>query len=211
MHGSPSTRQRLLDTLKRGGGDVTIRELSRELRLSPMAVFRQLSVLEEEGLVFSESRRHGKGRPSKHFFLTSHGHERFRRAYGEFAVDLLETLRDSEGLATVGEILEQRERAHIESSRSRVCGATLEDRVQSVAVVLSEDGFMAEADPIDEQNCRLRLMNCAVERVARKFPRLCSCEAMLIQELADATVSRERHLLKQDPFCSYLVTRSSSV
>lgn len=205
MVGASSTREHLLDVLKRRGGDLTTRELADAVSLSAMAVFRQLSALEAEGLVYSHRCRQGKGRPAKHYFLTQRGHESFERTYSELALDLLKSLKAADSPGAVDAVLEHRRKARLASGRKRVNGTSLESRVRALAAVLTEEGFMADAERVEDGVYRLRLMNCAVERVARQFPGLCSCEAMLIEELTGAEVTRERHLLRQDAFCSYLI------
>ena len=200
-----STRQRLLRILKDCGGDAAIKELCVDLGLSPMAVHRHLDLLEKEGLVFSQARKLGKGRPPKRFFLTQQGHEGFERSYDVLADDVLVALRLLDGKEKIKEVFDLRKDQHLEEARRRILGTTLEARIHSLTAMLSEDGYRADWRKLGSNRYEIRLMNCAIDRVARRFPQLCLCEEEFLSEVLKTEVRRERHILQKDQFCSYLV------
>ncbi len=202
-----STRRRVLRILKDRGGDVSIKELCGELGLSPMAVHRQLDLLEKEGLVFSQARKFGKGRPPKHFFLTQEGHEGFERSYDELANDVLVALRFVDGKEKIKQVFDSRKNRQLEEARGRILGTTLEARIHSLTAMLTEDGYMAEWRKVGSNRYEIRLMNCAVDRVARRFPQVCLCEEEFLSEALGTRVRRNRHILQKDQFCSYVVER----
>jgi predicted ArsR family transcriptional regulator len=202
-----STRQRVLRILKERGGDVAIKELCGDLGLSPMSVHRQLDLLEKEGLVFSQARKLGKGRPPKRYFLTQKGHEGFERSYDDLASDVLVALRSLDGREKIKELLDLRKERHLEEARGRILGATLEARIHSLTAMLTEDGYMADWQKLSSNRYEIRLMNCAVDLVARRFPQLCLCEEEFLSEVLGTRVRRNRHILQKDQFCSYLVER----
>lgn len=211
LAGKSTTGTRILELLKQEGGHLSIKQFCEALQLSPMAVHRQLNSLEGDGLVETQLERSGPGRPLKLYHLTEKGHEGFERTYDELANEMLVILRAMDGKDKINGILESRKARRLEKARQRVTGKTLEARIHSLTELLSQEGYMATWERIDKSRYRIKLMNCAVDRVARRFPQICLCEQDFIAQLLESRVSREYHILKKDHFCSYVVESSSGV
>ena len=195
--------QRILEFVKHAGGGLSVSELCSELELSSMAVRRQLSSLEGEDLVSFSWHKKKMGRPARRYYLTEKGHETFERDYANLAIDLLVSIRTLEGTSKVHEVFEQRRNEHLRKYRERISGKTLETRVHQISQVLTDDGYMAAWEKVGPNQYMIRLMNCAVAQVARKFPHLCIYEEELFSELLQAKVTRKHHILQKDHFCSY--------
>jgi predicted ArsR family transcriptional regulator len=173
-----------------------------------MAVRRHLTLLEGDGLVFSHQEKKARGRPVSQYYLTEAGHESFQRDYANLGIELLTSIRSLEGQPKVHEIFEQRKRQYLQQYRGRISGKTLESRVHQVSQLLTENGYMAAWEKLAPTRYVIRLMNCAVEQVARKFPHLCIYEEKFISELLQAKVTRECHILQSDHSCTYLIEGS---
>ncbi|HLV00266.1 MAG TPA: MarR family transcriptional regulator [Acidobacteriota bacterium] len=202
---SDSTYYRLLETLKRAGGGLTVKDLCRRLSLSPMAVHRQLNLLEGDELIYSRKVKQNTGRPSMAYYLTEKGHECFERDYANLAIDLLVTIRAEDGKSKIDHLLEIRKQERLRRAQERVCGKTLEAKVHEVTRLMNEDGYMAEWEKVGPDRYLIRLMNCAVHQVAKRFPQMCVSEQDFISEFLEARVSRQHYILQKDDFCSYLV------
>ena len=89
-----------------------------------MAVRRQLTLLEGDGLIFSENERKKIGRPAKRYYLTDQGHEYFERDYANLTIELLAALRSLNGKRNVSQVFERRMHEDLETARKRVLGKT---------------------------------------------------------------------------------------
>jgi len=170
-----------------------------------MAVRRQLTLLEGDGLIFSEKERKEIGRPAKRYYLTDQGHEYFERDYANLAIDLLATLRSLDGKRKVNQVFERRMHEDLKTARKRVLGKTLEARVHDATKWFTEKGYRARWEKIATDKYLIKFMNCAVLQVAKKFPKVCVCEEDFLSELLQAKVTRRHYILKSGQFCSYLI------
>lgn len=200
-----SASGRVLTVLKTCGGGLSVKKMCEKLDLSSMAVRRQLAVLEAQDLVFSQREKQKTGRPSRVYYLTDGGHEEFDRDYSALAIDLLVGVRSLLGKPRINQLLERRNSELLEEAKRRVKGKTLESRVHEVAQLLSEGGYMADWEKLGPNQYLIKEMNCAVAKVAKKFPQVCIFEESFLEEILQAKVTRQHHILQKDHFCSYLV------
>ena len=200
-----TTAQRILSLLKRAGGGLEVKELCRELDLTHMAVRRQLSLLERRGLTFRKEQKREIGRPAGQYFLTEKGHASFPQDYANLANRLLVAVRTLKGKATVAQIFQHLKADDLQKSRSRISAKTLGAKVHQVCQLLAEKGFMPEWEKIEDDKYLIKLMNCPILGVAKKFPQACVCEQEFLGEVLAANVSRKHYVLQKDQFCSYLI------
>ena len=201
------TRQEILTAIK-WNGTMTAEELARELSISQVAVRQHLASLEAENIISITVERRGLGRPSHRYHLTPFGDETFARRYSGFTTDMLESLRELQGEEAVHALFARvRERA-VEQLQRRMADKTLGDRVQELARIQTEAGFMAEALPGEKANeWHLVQHNCSICAVASKYPNAC-CQnemQMLKQLLGDVEIHREKYILAGDHTCTYRV------
>jgi predicted ArsR family transcriptional regulator len=182
------TRERILVLLRRHGR-LSAPGLARLLQLTSVGVRRHLAVLERDGLVSSALEKPRRGRPTAVYRLTDAGLETFPRHYDEVAREALVFLKDRDA-AALAQFLAWRNERLAASYAGRVEGATLAERTDALAEVLSEQGFMAEVEPADG-GLRLCQHNCTVEHLATELPDLCASEAELFERLLGTRVERE--------------------
>src|SRR6266540_4268334 len=147
-------------------------------RSSPMSTAERVPSTREQILVLL--RRHGRLSAPRLADLLKINSVGVRRHLG-----LLE--RDGLVEATVEKPKRGRPAA---SYACRVDGATLAERTDALAEVLSEQGFMAEVESAPD-GLRLCQHNCTVEQLAAELPDLCTSEAELFERLLGTRVERE--------------------
>ena len=86
------------------------------------------------------------------------------------------------------------------SYADRVEGATLEERAEALAEVLSQQGYMAEVET-SPGGLRLCQHNCTVEHLATELPDLCTSEAKLFERLLGTPVEREATIVEGGVRC----------
>ena len=91
----------------------------------------------------------------------------------------------------------------------QVCqGPSLQKRLEQLAAVRTEEGYMARVER-DGKGWLLIEDHCPICVAARTCQGFCRSELQLFQEVvgADATVSREQHLLAGATRCVYRIAR----
>jgi predicted ArsR family transcriptional regulator len=190
----PSTREQILVLLRRHGR-LSAPRLADLLRINSVGVRRHLGLLERDGLVESTVEKPTRGRPAAIYRLTDAGLERFPRRYDEVAREALAFLKDHDA-AALAQFLAWRNERLAASYAGRVDGATLAERTDALAEVLSEQGFMAEVESAPGGGLRLCQHNCTVEHLAADLPDLCTSEAELFERLLGTQVEREATLVE---------------
>ena len=161
-------RRRVIEALKRDAS-ATAGELATELGVTAMAVRQHLYDLEAEGIVRHEAPRGaGQGRPSKRWRLTEAAAQFFPDGHGELVADLMEDLRATLGEAAVEQLVAQRTARQIAAYAARLADAeTLEARLEELAAVRNEEGYMAEVQLQDDGSFLLIENHCAICAAAR--------------------------------------------
>jgi len=203
-----ATRRDLLLLLRKQPG-ITVTELARQLKLTGMGVRRHLDALAAEGLADTVvPARRGLGRPAAGWRLTAAGLELFPRRYDGLALDLLEDLDEQAGPQAVDELLGHRTEKLVAEYRAALEGVDgLEARVAEVTRLRDESGYLAEYGSDDSGDLVLTECNCAVHRVAEKYPAVCAQELELLRRALGSSVevTRVAHTMSGDAVCSYRV------
>ena len=205
-----TTRRRLLAVLRKRPGS-TAADLAADLGLTGAAVRRHLDALASEGLIEETPPAHrGVGRPPRAWRLSAAGMETFPRRYDVVATELLDDLaaHDPDTLAAV---FDRRTAALVAEYRSVLTGLQdLAARVDALARLRDEAGYVAECETADDGSPVLTEHNCAVHRVAERHPLVCASELTLFREVLgpDVEVDRVAHAMGGDACCSYSVRPS---
>jgi predicted ArsR family transcriptional regulator len=195
------TRLRLLDVLKQAGPR-PVRELRVSLGVSSMAVRQHLTGLERDGLVQRSSARRPLGRPESLYALTPAAETHFPKRFDALARELLEGAQDALGPAGFEKLLAARLERQVETYSRRVQGRDVETRLQELAAIQDENGFMTSCDPAQREIVQ---HNCAICSVAERFPEMCRVELQLFERLLGAKVERVEHRLEGGVACRFHV------
>lgn len=194
---------RILEHLKRRGSG-TIPEMAEALELSVETVRTHLKSLGSEGLVERRGRRRkGPGRPEILYGLTEASHALFPNQEGELLQELAAFLQ-AEGQADLlrGFFDDQAERRRA-AVRERLEGLGDDQRIEEVARVLTEEGFMAEVS-LDEQGEKLlRLCNCPIRNLVDVTKAPCRSELSFVREMLGKRLVRVRYIPAGDDSCCY--------
>jgi DeoR family suf operon transcriptional repressor len=197
--GYRGVRGAILSELKKAGS-LTIKELAARLGVSLNAVRHHLKDLEEQELVEYQRQRRGVGAPAFAYRLAQAAEALFPRRYEAMLLSLLSNVVRSYGRAEAVALLEAQFTQTAQRLQQELAGAGPDERIELVARLLSEQGYMAEGSP-----GTLVEHNCAVQAVAEQFPEICAAEAKFLSVVLDADVRRERHILSGCTACEYRV------
>ncbi len=196
----------------RQDGPSSPERLAAHLGASRTGVLQQLRALESAALVNRQTVRHGVGRPRHLYDVTADAQDLFPSNYDGLAAGLLAAVRSLGGDNLIEELFAARRRQMGDQIRQRMAerlGPTpaLADRVQELAVIQDELGYICEAEMDEEGTLRLREHNCAIYHVAQDNPAACRAELDLFRDVLGPGVVRESHIATGDRSCSYRITQ----
>ncbi|MCX8103977.1 MAG: transcriptional regulator [Candidatus Bipolaricaulota bacterium] len=205
IYHAPETRRKVLELLKLHG-PMTAQRLAEELGITVMGVRGQLAALERDGIIRHEIVPQKLGRPSYLYSLTELGDELFPRTYAQFAQSLLEAIQAVEGPKALERLFDHRTELLAAQYRARMNGRSLRERVAELARIRTEEGYMADWEELGKNRFLLTEHNCAICQIAQRCPTACSHELELFRRvLDDATVTRDKHIIKGDSMCTYVI------
>ena len=209
--GVPSnTREQILELLQRSGNGLTADALAHKLGISAVAVRKHLAAFERDNLVATELERRPMGRPTYLYRPTASAQELFPNDYANLATAVLEMIRLLDGEHKVDELFQHRAQVLASELATRVQGPTLPERIQQVAQVLEEQGYMPEIMELQEghEGYVLTEHHCPIFQVAKAFRQACTCELEVLLKLLRVKVERCDHRMMGHPHCSYLISRA---
>ena len=205
LNSLPETRRRILEQIKRGG-NTTADAIAAELGVTLSGARQTLTALEREGLLAHAAERGGPGRPRHVYSLTAAGDALFPRAYVELTNELLEYVEDEDPVL-LERIFTRRAERRLQRARERTVGLSFPERVQAVANILDEDGYLADFSRRDDGAFVITEHNCAVLGVALRYGHACSSELDFLRAaLPEAEVTRIAHRIQGGHVCAYLVS-----
>lgn len=202
------TKRRIVERLKRVES-ATATDLAAEFGLTDTALRQHLDALEAAGMV-TRSRQTGpsaRGRPPVHWQLAPTATQVFPNRHGELTVDLITSVRTALGERALARVMKARaDRQTAAYAESLGDVIDLGDRLQLLADLRSDEGYLAESRP-DGDAFILIEHHCPIREAAAACAGLCSAELDVFQRTlgADVTVTRTQHVLAGDRRCTYRV------
>lgn len=205
-----NTPERILLQLKMRGPQ-TAQALADGLGLTSMGVRRHLEQAQDKGLVDSQDSSGKVGRPVRRWHLSEAGHARFPDRHAELTVDLIGQVQALFGPAAMERLIAAREQASEALYRSRLDevepGAPLARRVEALAQVRDEEGYMAEAQPQADGGVLLVEHHCPICAAAATCQDFCRSELEVFERVLgpEVKVVRIEHQLSGARRCAYAV------
>ncbi|HEX6306046.1 MAG TPA: ArsR family transcriptional regulator [Anaerolineales bacterium] len=200
-----STRERVLYTLLRKHR-CTINDLAEAVDINPISVRHHITKLEADRLVASEEERHGVGRPRRVYYLTEAGLERFPTRYMRLTVRLLEQLKETMPSTMVNNLFSQmaQDLAQDFANSADLDGLTMEERLEIMKDLLTEEGFEIEWERKGEQY-HIREISCPYLHVGQTHPEICRVDQTLISKVLEVPAEKIKCVLDGDSHCTYVV------
>jgi len=207
-----TTRRTLLDRLKRGGAQEA-GALAKHLGVTAMAVRQHLYALESEGIVAATQEPRPLGRPVKLWALTPNAQAFFPDGHADLTLGLLDAMTAAFGTRGLEKLLAARTAEQGQAYKARIKPQeSLKRRLQALAKIRSEEGYMAEVRGAGRGTYLLIENHCPVCAAARACRGLCQGELALFREVLGPGVEVERidHILTGARRCSYRVRRAKT-
>lgn len=202
------TRRAIANLLKQEGPmDASV--LAARLGVSAMAIRQHLYALQAEKLVTYVEEPRPMGRPAKIWQLTSTADHLFPAGYAELTVGLLKAMTEAFGDEGLDRLLAVRTHQQIAAYQTRIGNQdSLLARLQALADLRTEEGYMAEVKRADENSFLLIENHCPICAAASACTGLCNSELEVFQSvLGEATlVRRTEHIIAGERRCVYQVS-----
>ena len=202
------TRRAIVQLLKTEGALDSV-SLGRRLKLTPMAVRQHLYALQQEKLVTAEVRPVPRGRPAKYWSLTPDAARLFPDAYAELSVALLTAVEDTFGPSGMRRLLGTRLTHQQADYASKIpASLPLEKKLQRLAKVRTEEGYMAEVRRERPGTFLLVENHCPICAAATACQGFCMSELDLFRSVLGPGIQVERteHIVGGDRRCAYRIT-----
>jgi predicted ArsR family transcriptional regulator len=203
------TRRTILGLLKQDGPHDAL-SLAARLGLSPMAVRQHLWEMQTEQLVTYEEVPRPLGRPAKEWRLTPAADKFFPDGHADLTVGLLAAMQQAFGNGGMKRLLEARTQQQVEAYRAHIPpAASLPKKLESLAVLRSQEGYMAQSRAESGGTFILVENHCPICTAARGCPGLCASEQEVFEKVLGPAVSVQRteHIALGDRRCTYRITK----
>jgi len=191
-------------------GPVSAAQLAKVLSLTPAAVRRHITALEDAEQIEVHTPaltgKRGRGRPARHYVLTPKARTSFAEGYSDLANRALHYLSQVAGdkavdsfAAARGRDLERRYATVVEAA-----GKDPSERARALADALTLDGYAASVRDVGDGSFAVQLCqgNCPVRDVAGEFHELCDAETQAISRLVGVPVQRLATLAGGEHVCT---------
>ncbi|MCU4297894.1 ArsR family transcriptional regulator [Brevibacterium permense] len=205
------TRQKVFQSVL-DEGPITASSLAKALELTPAAIRRHLDALESEGLLEVRElagKQAGRGRPARHYVVTTAGHDSVSHSYDELAVNILRFMEDKHGRSAVEgftEDLVNRLRERLGPELEKRGGTTVASRSRALAAALTREGYAASATPVAAgtplEAMQLCQGHCPIQAVATEYPEICEAELAMFSDYLGVDVRRLSSLAQGDHVCT---------
>jgi len=204
--GLGDTQRALLELLKRGG-EQSVGDLATRVELAAETVRGHLNALAGRGLVRRCGRRKdGPGRPEILYHLTERADGLFPDGEGRLLRELTAYLTEEGREDVLRSFFEARVERQRDRVRERLEGLEGRRRLEEVAGILSEEGFMAEVVAGEErEGPRLRLCHCPLKEMVAASRTPCRAEVAWIEEMLGRDLARRSWMPEGGRTCTYSV------
>lgn len=192
----------------RSKGEVTAALLSKELEMTKEGARLNLLRLVEDGMVQPVVKSEGVGRPVTWYALTQKGMASLPDAHAQVTVELLQSVKKLLGDNALDLLISDREKHTYQRYEKRMSEATtLEQRLDTLARIRSEEGYMAEWE--EKEGAYFLIENhCPICAAATECQGFCRAELKNFKSLIgqEYNVERVQHIITDGQRCVYKIT-----
>ena len=112
----------------------------------------------------------------------------------------------------VDRLFDRRRQRRVEQAEARLAGRSFPERVEELARILDEDGYLAAVERDGEDGTWYIVEhNCAILEVAFRYGQACSSEIGFLREvMPDAEIDRITHMASGEHHCAYRIRPRSA-
>jgi predicted ArsR family transcriptional regulator len=200
------TPEKILKYLKMNG-TMTAAVLAKDFGMTSEGMRLHLLKLEENGLVQSESRSKGVGRPTILYSLTALSGKQFPDNHANLTVQLLESVQrilGSEALQLLVDDKKIKDYQRYEKAIEK--GVTLDEKLELLTDIRNREGYMAEWSKVGDEWHFIN-NNCPICKAAVQCNNFCMAEIENFQKLLGEKlqIKRTEHSAGGNRRCTYII------
>ena len=141
--------------------------------------------------------------------LTGLGHQRFRDRHADLTLQLLDSVNSVFGAQGLVQLIAVREQQMLNRYQTALSTCkTLASKVSALALIRSDEGYIASVEKISAQHYLLIESHCPICAAASQCQSLCRSELAIFQQCLGEKyiVQRSEYLLTGDRRCSYKIS-----
>ncbi|VTP91735.1 helix-turn-helix transcriptional regulator [Sphingobacterium daejeonense] len=188
-------------------GEITAAMLAGELGITKEGARLKLLKLADDGLIKSFFRSERVGRPITYYKLADRGFARLPDAHAQVTVELLRSVRELLGENAIDLLIGEREKKTYTRYEEMLKNAdTLEERLEILARIRTEEGYMAEWKKQDGEYFLIE-NHCPICAAATECQGFCRAELKNFKSLLgkEHKVERVSHILSEGQRCTYRI------
>lgn len=197
-------QQELLRLLLENKAGLTVKEISRALRITHNAVRQHLAGMERDGLVVQSNTRPTGGRPELLYALSEKGREIFPRHYSWFSRLLIESIREEAGSQGLTKRLNDMGTRIANQLRSQ---ATLpenaEAKMAKLAELMTNLGYGAKPMVGSDGAPTIEANNCIFHHLAAEYPEVCHFDLALMATFVGSSVEHQECMVRGGRVCRF--------
>ncbi|MFK7802046.1 MAG: helix-turn-helix transcriptional regulator [Anaerolineae bacterium] len=201
------SRKAIMDILKQEGPQDS-KMLATRLGVTSMAVRQHLYAMQEEQLLTYTETPRPRGRPAKMWELTPAANKFFPDGNSELLVDMIDLIGNLYGNEGLEKLIQTRSQNQLVEYQQQIDSSdSLFNKLQTVAKIRTEEGYMAEIQTQEDGSYLLIENHCPICAAAQSCRKFCSAEQTLFQRLLgpEVSVHRSEYILEGDRRCMYEV------
>ena len=178
--------------LKQSTG-MSVAELSKVLGMSYMGIKQHCVELEKRGYLDTWRRPKKVGRPEKAYRLTHKADLFFPQLGNDFALGMLDSVRNMQGEAAAEKILFGYFMTRTDYYKKKTKGESVQELASSLAKIRHSEGCLSEYNQLENEqsaSCRIVEYHTPFGDLADKFPILLRMEEQMFERILGAPVKR---------------------
>lgn len=200
------TPEKILRHLKMNGA-MTAAALAKDFSMTSEGMRLHLLKLEENGMVQSESRSKGVGRPTISYSLTSKSGKLFPDSHANLTVQLIESVQRILGSEALLLLMEDKKNTDFHRYSAAIEQAkTLEEKLELLTEIRNREGYMAEWRKENDEWYFVN-NNCPICKAATQCNGFCKGELENIQKLLGdkLQIKRTENTAAGNRRCTYVI------
>jgi predicted ArsR family transcriptional regulator len=202
-----SRQHQILEHLLENRNGLSVDELAKALDISRTGVQQHFVVLERDGYIRKSTLNKTAGRPVTIYVITDKGNNYFPKQYAWFSELMLSDMQQEIGSERFKTYMQKLGGKLADKLRGQFEGKNLTERVDQLALIMTDLGFQVkvdiEAEETERQN--IQACNCIYHDLAQKHHEICEFDLALMSSLLDKEVEQLSCMAKGDCNCSFRV------
>jgi len=201
-----SRQHQILEHLLESRNGLSVDELAKALDISRTGVQQHFVVLERDGYIRKSTLNKTAGRPVTIYVITDKGNNYFPKQYAWFSELILSDLQQEIGPERFKAYMQKLGSKLADKLRGKFEGKNLNERVDELAVVMTDLGFQVKVDMESEaESPSMEAYNCIYHDLAQKHHEICAFDLAFMSSLLDKEVEQLSCMAKGDCNCSFRV------